>query len=121
MPPIPSDSALNRLTKAQLIDLVRQLRAVAPLGGTVHAGVAEVAAGRPFDPARAALAVRLAGELEGASGTVVPNLAKELRAVMAEIEAGQAAEVPDDADGDTTGPVDPVSILDARVARLSAV
>lgn len=118
---IPARSALVRLTKAQLVDLLAQLTPpegmeLGGIGLQVQAALAEMAEQGPLpavDRAKGATALALAEAIDsGKAGLATAGIAKELRTTLGELE--QACR---DRNG---GDSDPADDFDAELERLSA-
>lgn len=90
---IPPRSQLLRLRKAELVDLLEQLRSeldvlLGPIGSEVYRALVGMGELPGFDRAKGAAALVLAGTLDsGSAGLATAGIAKELRATLAELEA----------------------------------
>jgi hypothetical protein len=115
--PIPARNQLNRLRKAELLDLLDQIRGqeaetLGPIVVEVARALAEVTDMAGFDRARGSAALALASQLDVGAGLATAGIAKELRSTLMELEL--AAKERNGAD------TDPAEDLDAELARLTA-
>lgn len=112
MRPIPSHSELIRCRKAELVELLDELRSdLGPIGAEVYRALLAMGDLPGFDRAKGAAALVLAGTLDVGAGLATAGIAKELRATLAELEL--AAKERHGGDGD------PADDLDAELARLA--